>query len=372
MTSTFDVVYPQHRERHNGIADYSVDMARGLMSLGHGVRLLSAGGSQPVEGIEDLDAWPAPAKGGPVLGDLTMLFQTVLDRDPDVLIVHFEQFSYGTRGWNPRFSRFFGALKRKGFKGKCVLIAHETYTPPGSIGHTVMSIYQRRQVECLVRQADAVVFSSQRGVRQLGYLNTTAKVLPIPSSIPVVSAEPSATRRECGIDDGASTVLLFGALGDRAYLDELARAVRGRDDIVVVYVGKGSGTFNEIFSGARALDLGVLPDAQVSAVMQAVDLGVVAPVDGISARRTSFAAMALHGLPVVSFAGPDTDQYLLDAAQTGALYLASDPADLADEVLRLAADPAARSLMRAAMGTAGLGRTPLVNAQELLEFIGQA
>jgi glycosyltransferase involved in cell wall biosynthesis len=100
-------------------------------------------------------------------------------------------------------------------------------------------------------------------------------------------------------------------------------------------------------AGGRAEDVwcqGGLPEAEISARLQAATLGLAPYADGASARRTTLAALMQHGVPIVALQGVATDRWLVERGGL-ALVPHADPAAFVSAVRTLLADPHQRAAL---------------------------
>lgn len=361
---SIDLVFPSIQIPFDGIGDYCNGLATNLSQTGHDVRLLGRGTATPTGGLTYLDAWPDGLnRNGP-------LVDAVLSRPTDIVLFQFEQFSYGPRGWNPVFPRIVRDLRRAGWAGKAGLIVHETYTRADTLGHAVMSIYQRRQVVRLVRACDVIIFSCELGRALLGRFNSNHVVLPVPSNIPRHEDDREDARANLGWDPSDIVIVVFGAIGDEPLLRETIREGAADPQVRFVYLGKDVRRAHSILRGARADILGPVSDRVASRVFTGADIGLVFPPDGLSGRRGSFAAMAVHGLAIVASRGKYTDPYFEASARQGLFSLVERSDGESSRALhRLIADEAIRDSMAQRIRTSPLARTARVNARDVVAAV---
>ncbi len=357
-----DIIFPNHDAPYDGIGDYSRRMARALQDNGHNVRMVGAHPSKNFDGQHCAIGWEED------LRDTSLLIKTVGDRDADLIIVQFEQFSYGYRGWNPAFAKFLGDLRLRGLRGESLLVVHETYPLRDSLGHAVMHTYQKAQIRRLVRDADHVAFSCEMNASRLERYAKHSIIAPVPSSIaPVAITRPEA-RALYGFAHGEVVALIFGSISYLWGLSAVVEALARNPLLRVVYVGKDSSLIRQIIETDRLLDLGALPESEVSRVMTACDIGLVLPKDGLTARRSSFAAMALHGLAIIANQSNQTDKYLQGASLDGQFILVEKHSEVVAAIGYLVQDSDGRNRMRESILASNLGGTAQGNADRLLRF----
>lgn len=216
-----------------------------------------------------------------------------------------------------------------------------------------------------IRWADRIVVASQAMTRDLARRGIpTERIRHIPHGIDTErfrpASEDDAFRRELGIASDTPLIGTVGRLhpwkGQRHFLEAAALITRRRPAARFVVVGDITSTAEEryrweILRLADALGLGercYFPGTRtdIPSVMRALDVFV------LSSIREPFGWVLLEaqacGTPVVSFAVDGTPEALQDGTG-GVLVPAPDSQALADAVLRLLDDPAARH----AMATAG-------------------
>lgn len=321
MTLRIDVVFPRLPPAIDGIGDHSAILARELARQGAEVRLV--GRITPADadiirqryGVEAVNGWPSGR-----LRDVGPLLRVLADGGADVVLLQFEQFAYGTRGFNPAISSLFRRLARAAPGIQRVLYAHENYTYPGSVSHTVMWTYQRRQFRRLVRDAQRVLVSTEAWARRDRL--DGAVVLPVFSNIPVAAARQSA---EPGT---IAPAVWFGYLDDaRApYFTAALAVLRERTpDLELVYAGIDAARAEALAgdAGFRRLTVAVRPPAaEVSQLLSRSRLALAPFPDGASSRRGSMMAALEHGCCVVTNVGPSTDATTRQLVQDGMVVAA--------------------------------------------------
>ncbi len=319
-----DIVFPHLPPKLNGIGDHTLRLAAQLVVLGHAVRVLGSDVSMDTldafgrVGVEVVDAW----QGRP-LADTALLVNSIRERRPARVILQFEQFAYGRRGWNPSFAKLFETLRRDPAltETRLIFFAHENYTEPDSLKNAVMWVYQRRQFRRIARYADKSLVTTSAWIHERDFPTGEPTIAPVYSNIPLRSSrEPSGS--------GDEPVIVFGALTpDRLpFIDAAMRAVVSPSGPMFRYVGKDSTVFE-----AMAADAGVSFDVfdspaadEVSLLLGSAWIGLAPFNRGVSARRGSFAALLQHGVPTVTTSGAETDPFLAQGASTGAFVASPD------------------------------------------------
>ena len=177
-------------------------------------------------------------------------------------------------------------------------------------------------VKQLARSSDGIITTNREDDQQLNSL-PHRRVIPIGSSILRRSRDlqdQARCRLELGADDGSFLLGHFGfikAIKGVDYLIEALAQIRKRGiDLRLVFIGGRNNTVDEridknylqaLDERIRFLDLenalhwtGFLPDEQVAACLDAVDLMVLPFEDGASLRRSSLIAAIHQGCAIVT------------------------------------------------------------------------
>ena len=339
-----DIVFPAASAARNGIGDHTATIYHELVERGHIVRILQSG--DPSEPPDYLSAW----EGGQ-LRDTALLLEQITQNRPDAVLLQFEQFSYGTRGYNPEMARIFRSIRSSAPGVKLLLFAHESYPDPSTPKNAVMWAYQRRQLRQLAASADTVFASCEKVARRIRPATSAVRTVPIHANIAVADAERDATRTQLGIRADELAVVVFGHLEPlRARMIVAAlREIGSRCAYRLVYLGRDRSALEKIGNKGpiEAVTVFDSEPADASAVLTASDLAISPFADGVTARRGTFAAFMKHGLPTVTNRGKYTDDFLLTAATIGAFELGVGPEDFAHRAGVLANDSTRRDAMRA-------------------------
>jgi glycosyltransferase involved in cell wall biosynthesis len=338
-------VYPTLPPAVNGIGDYTIGMGAELVRRDHEVSILCSRPSPQTReiaraaGIRVVDIWPD--------GDLRRLDALVDDlrtTNPDAVVVEYEPFSYGRRGFNPRFSGVLARVARATPSVTRVLLVHEAHVEVEDAKTFVMRAYQRPQFLRISRSADCVLMSSDAWTSLLPRrARARADVAPIPSNLP--AAAPSARDHA---DDGVVRVGVFGSLDDRKrpYLAEALRALESAG-AELSYIGPHENRWPALLAPVPRLAVsvrGVLPAPEAAAFIATRDLMLAPFAEGITSRRTSVSAALLMGRPVLTTVGAATDALSSRAVADGAMAAtaADDPAAYGRATAELVRDAARR------------------------------
>jgi glycosyltransferase involved in cell wall biosynthesis len=195
-----------------------------------------------------------------------------------------------------------------------------------------------KAVHFLARTSDAVVAADQRDLRALSGAVRRQYHVPIGSNVacaPPPGFDREAFRQTLGLTRDDLAIVYFGLLNSSSVFAAYARVLvqaPGARQLLLGGRPKASAPPDR-----RVIQPGWLPPAELSAYLCAGDIALLPYADGASARHGSLLACAEHGLPIVSTlpAGSEVAPFVETVP--------SDPAALADAVLRVAAAPSQRS-----------------------------
>jgi glycosyltransferase involved in cell wall biosynthesis len=311
------------------------------------IRLIYADTSDPLDGIRryaelcrdalrtregldvDIELWTRDEPARPAAGD--------------VLVLQYNPFSYGRRGFAPWLVRRMRHLRAATESGRFVLMLHEAYVPPRSVRWALMGAWQRLQLAALGRLCDAVIVSTEawRDRAERVIPRTPIHHVPVGSNLPEKRDLRPSVRAAHGWTDETVVIATFGA-DPASRLDDLVLAAadqvsRVRQDTVIAQLGKSWIAPAAFSPGVNMHSPGVQDSDDAAAELSAVDVFLAPYEDGVSARRTTLAAALQHGIATVGTLGRNTDSYLAQDARL-TLVKPSDVEGFADAVARLAAD----------------------------------
>lgn len=192
----------------------------------------------------------------------------------------------------------------------------------------------------LIRDADSVVFLSERDKYELSKTFTgladKSKVLPPPPIMPVLPAlDRSAVqevRRELGAEDSEIVLAYYGYVypgkGVETLLSAIRHLVEKNRQVALIVIGgspemrvldqrcQKPNYIEELESSTSALAIkdrvrwiGYSPanSERPSKLLRACDICVLPFDSGVMLHNSSFAFAAMHGVPIITTTGPDTD-----------------------------------------------------------------
>jgi len=305
----FSGAYPPELD---GIGDYTGLLA-GELGSRHEVRVFtgfqksySANAKVPVLGVFD------PAKPATVRG---LLKAVAADPPLDRLVVQYNPFGFGPRGYNPWLPL---ALSRLRTQVPVSVMFHETYVPCESPAQFAMRLWQIPQFVSLCRISGPIYSSCSRwlpAIRRAA--GRDAILLPVGSNIGLSKLSRLEARSRLGVDENTRVWGVFGSAHPSRLLDWICEAAKATassagSGSALVYIGADGEEFRRILDpGVRFIDCGLLPGDAVGDRLMAADCMLAPFIDGLSTRRGSVIAAFQHGIPVVSTSSRWTDALLL-------------------------------------------------------------
>jgi len=331
--------------RLDGIGDHSRGLAGALAAHAdvciHTVRGFAP---DPIPGVQVLQSFAIEPRQS-----VNDLLAAVEAAPPDWLILQYNPFCFGRRGFNPYLAKTLRQIKRKFGQTSLAVMVHEQYTPANSFGNALMWMFQHRQFAAITALADLTLFSTGPWWQKYRRRHSRRPSLHIPvgSNLRVVPADRRQIREELGLAPKTMVLGSFGSDHGSRLLGYSIAAGRGLIaagyDVCLLVVGSAGPALRSIAGDLPVIDLGPSPTDKVSRSLRAMDIFLSPFIDGVSTRRGSFFAALQHGLPIVTTRAYHTDADLL--AHDGRAFqtvTASDLAGFVDATIGLAGDPAMR------------------------------
>jgi glycosyltransferase involved in cell wall biosynthesis len=332
------------RSSIDGILDYAIGLGEALSALyGLAVDLVlrhPAGWA-----VRRLGTGSAEERLAPSLDDALEHVQA--------LILHYNPFSWGTRGFAPDLVAMLARWRRRRPDVVIGLLAHEVYVDMHGVRWTLMGAWQRLQLVAIARLADVAWASTERWTEVLRRW-TRARVaqIPISSNLPDRRAWRSAARARLGVDESTLVLATFGTGHPSRHMGHIAlaiSAIAGQDrSLMLLNLGSDAPPVPGLCRGVRLVAPGRLEASALAEHLSAVDLYLAPFIDGVSGRRTTLMAALQHGLAIVGTDGHLTDTIMRDARDALLLTPSSDGAAFAAAAGQLAADPERRARRGAA------------------------
>jgi glycosyltransferase involved in cell wall biosynthesis len=291
--------------RLSGYGDYASQLAVALARRGVDIEAL-------VLGQDEVDPLGLRVKAAPLPATppaLRAAARAISSRRPDVVLLQFEANAFRSRA----LPHLLPALLRaRGIR--VALTYHELWAPKR---------LRRTMKLALLNAPHRVVVSTDwhaAGVARFRRIGGPADVIPVPSSVARVPAERALVRAQFGLPESARVVVFFGFVGPQHLVEKvvetLSRLRENGEDVRLSMIGdfdlQRSGYHQRLLAQARALDVseaitwhGRVDDpAAVSRLLTAADAGLLPYEAGVGGNNAAFAALAAHGLPVVTTGGP--------------------------------------------------------------------
>ena len=248
-------------------------------------------------------------------------------------------------------------LDRLRAAGKPVILTVHEYWPPldGTIRRAAVRLLFRRMLRACARRSSAIVTSQEFSAHDIAHIAPGRRIVAIPVGSAIARAA-SGTRERPVAD--ACALVVFGqpaalhAPTMQSIGTWLASAPTG---VSLTWLGRSSDEMRARWcetwklSADRVVFAGGLPAADVSAVLQAARIGLAPYENGASTRRTSFAALLEHQLPVVAVDGLYTSEWLRESAAC-AWTPEGDPGAFVEALGALMADVPRQAVLGARAG----------------------
>jgi glycosyltransferase involved in cell wall biosynthesis len=276
--------------------------------------------------------------------------RTAFDQNPpDVLIVQYNPFCFGQKGFNPYLAGVLRQLKKKYRQLKLLVMVHERFMPANSPRNIIMWAYQYQQFTAVTALADMTLFSTGpwHEAYRRRHPNRTSCHMPVFSNLPFVYADRDEVRRQLNIPEDAIVLGSFGGNHPSRLFGLLAAAgsklKSSGHDVRLLSIGSAGPAIKAAIPDLSLIDLGKLPGEDVSKNLRAIDIYCSPFFDGVSTRRGSFWAGLQHGLATVTTRGYNTDGDLL--AHADKAFIATSPGN-EEEFVRAVALLAGSSQLR--------------------------
>jgi glycosyltransferase involved in cell wall biosynthesis len=235
----------------------------------------------------------------------------------DWLIVQFNPFGFGPRGWCPALPGALAALRRE--QGvRIAIYFHETHVPAWPLKFLLMLSWQYPNFARLAAMADTTFISTTRWKKQVCRWRPehSCHAVPVGSNLPLCTSSKADGREVLGLPDAPVLGVFGNAHPSRLihWIAEAAAEIRKLSpQSILLYVGKDGAEISAACASAGIgfQDHGMLPDKEASLRLRAMDVLLSPFVDGISARRSSAIAALQHDLPVLTTFTPNSDECML-------------------------------------------------------------
>ncbi len=230
----------------------------------------------------------------------------------DVLVLPYNPFMWGRRGFAPTLVRDVAALRRRRRRPELVLLMHELYVPITDIRSLVMGGWQRAQLAALLTLSDRRFASIETWAARLSRFRPTGH-LPSGSNVPDARSERAATKAELR-SEGLFTVATLSTGHPSHLVSYVERVLSGLSakGVATMFLQLGAGAADaKVPRNVRVERPGLLPAERLAALLAGSDLLLTPFVDGVSTRRGSFMAGLCEEVAVLGTAGKHTDPMLV-------------------------------------------------------------
>ena len=368
------VVTGEYSPSIGGVADHTRLVAAGLAARGAVVHVWAPGDAGPT--IEDgvcvhrvAGTWAARNLNG---------VSAQLDRvGPGRILVQWVPHAYGQRSLNVGFCRWVRRLARDGATVEVMVHEPSLGFREGSLKQDAAAALHRWMLAILLRGASRVWLSTPSWEPRVRpwLLGRSVPIvwLPVPSTIPVVSASVDVRAVRARHAAGRPVLVghfgTFGAATTRQLQPALAAVLERSTDVALLLIGRDSERFAPLLpqrgpaDASRVSGTGPRDDRAVSCAIQACDVMLQPFDDGASTRRTTLMAALAHARATVTTIGRSSEPFWAGEHDRTLLAVeAANTAGLSAATLALASDPGRRARLGEAArtlydGTFALPRT---------------
>ena len=249
------------------------------------------------------------------------------ERPLDWLVLQYNPFSWGRRGYCPWVPSTLRRLRQSGSATRLAVMFHETTIPKWPWRFSLMFAWQYPIFRNVCRIADMAFVSTTRWIPQVRRAATGLPIhhLPVGSNIPLCNVSRDEARMKLGIERDATVLGVFGGAHISRRLDWIAATVAeakrthpGRRT-ALLYIGPEGRAMRRALGDSDLIDCGALPPEEVGCRLRALDAAISPFLDGVSTRRGSVMAFLQHGIPIATNQSSWTDELFRQATPPGLL-----------------------------------------------------
>lgn len=252
---------------------------------------------------------------------------TKKEQQLDWLILQYNPFSWGRRGFCPRVPPTLRLLRQTKNAPRLAVMFHETTTPKWPWRFLLMFAYQHPFFKAVCSLADIAFVSTTRWMPQIQRAAPKLPMhhLPVGSNISLRDVSKGEARRKLGIDKETLVLGVFGGAHISRRLDWIAATIAEAQRrhparrTLLLYVGAEGEAMRQALGHEDMVDCGALPGDEVGVRLRAMDAAISPFVDGVSTRRGSVMALLQHGVPVATTQASWTDDVFRNSALNGLL-----------------------------------------------------
>ena len=321
----FTLVAPAMPPQLDGIGDYTACLARQIAQA-NDVLILTACRNPallaniPVRTVFDVSR----------ISSTRRIVEPTVEQAPDWLLIQYNPFSYGNRGWNPHLAPALKAIKKRSPGTRIAVMAHETFVPPLNAKFVLMAVYQRWLFRQVAGAADILFLSIEPWANEFNswFPKIPVRHLPVGSNMPRIGISRPESRNRLGFAEDDFIVGLFGTSHISRPMGWVGGAVREiqkrRPNAVLLYIGPHLAELRQaVGSGVTIRSDNIADPDEVSRRFAAMDINLCPYIDGVSTRRGAFMTSLQHGVPTVSTQSFHTDTVL--AKHNGHAFVLTDP-----------------------------------------------
>lgn len=270
----------------------------------------------------------------------------------DAVIVQYDVFRYGRRGFVPWLPARLLHLKRRAPHLRIAVMLHELHLPFHTWRWEIKKGWQRVQHVGFRLAADVLFCSVEAWVDELQQRMPQRPVvhLPVGSNLPDRRHTREWERVRLGADGQTLVVASFGTDDSPWRLYDyttyaLNRMARAGHRVLFLNLGGNTPILQGIDEAVRAIRPGFLSNTALAEMIAASDLLLAPLADGVSTRRTTAMAAFQQAVPVLGTCGSSTDGVLRTAEGALRLVPVRSPTRFGDAAVCLAGDADLRRRM---------------------------
>lgn len=307
---SIDLVVQGLPPAHDAIGEYTGYLACELSQL-HEVRVLTSR-DQQIDALYDVEIDACFTLKGSRRFD--GLLQSLTKTKSDAVVLQYNPFAWGHRGWAPDLVNVFRAFKSLRPDVVLAVMFHETFMMNPGFKSWIMRQYQRRQFRALNELVDVAFYSTELWATERRQRDPKGIVvhLPVGANLPRSQNNPLQVRRQWGIEECDIVCGVFGGAHPSKmfpWIEVAANRIGADKDserrVVLLHVGGERLAWSRV--SVPIVRTGRLPADQAADAIAVMDLMISPFTDGVSTRRGSVMAALQHGVPVLTTSGHATD-----------------------------------------------------------------
>jgi glycosyltransferase involved in cell wall biosynthesis len=345
----FAIVSPNFFPRTCGVGDYSARLGQELMRRGFAATVYSRNPTQPNPGAPEVPVVGVDGDGPAAIG--RQLTTAILAARPtDLVIQYTAQMWSAWRFGSVALPRLAAAARRAGIR--VTLVAHELFVDPSKRPDVLLaSVTLRAQFALLLSQCTRAFVTTESRRRQIAPFSRLLGqrppgVLPVgPNALPAPRERKGDTMR-VGLFSTAAVGKRFDIL--LSVFERICRERPGAELVIIGDLGPPdapnvrtiTAAVRQHPDGERIRLTGKLSLDEVAREIGELDLYLFPMDTGANTRSGTLPVALGAGLPVIAFAGSETDRSLFVDGENIVLVPALTAAAFGDAASALLRDPA--------------------------------